>query len=120
MNNFGYLKKRGDATIKKLDKDTINIKETTISRGERRIEGLIFTGSGPEFIKTVSEKTNLDGSVVLDFIINHLLVKKGVDWNSPILGEYLGIYKDSWASFSLVWNKNLKEFVLLTKQLFIV
>lgn len=97
--------------MKKSDKDTINIKETTISRGERRIEGLIFTGSGPEFIKTVSEKTNLDGSVVLDFIINHLLVKKGVDWNSPILGEYLSIYKDSLASFSLVWDKNLKEFV---------
>lgn len=111
MNNFGYLKNRGDATIKKSDKDTINIKETTISRGERRIEGLIFTGSGPEFIKIVSEKTNLDGSVVLDFIINHLLVKKGVDWNSPILGEYLGIYKDSLASFSLVWDKNLREFI---------
>ena len=97
--------------MEKYNKNKIKIKEETILRGDRKIESVIFTGSGVDFIKKVSEKTKLDGSEVLDFIINNLLVKKGVDWNNPILGEYLGIYKNSLASFSLVWDKKLKGFI---------
>ncbi len=92
------------------NKYTIFLKEKIISRKERRIEGLIFTGCGADFIAEVGKKTGFDGSVILDYIINHLLVKKGVDWNSPILGEYMGIYKHSLASFSLFWDKKSKKF----------
>ncbi len=97
--------------MKKHQNNLVHIRESLISRGDRKIDALIFTGCGAEFIKTVSKKINLDGSIILDYIINHLLVKKGVDWNSPILGEYLGIYKNSLASFSLVWDKNLNRFI---------
>lgn len=97
--------------MKNYNKKKVKIKEETILRGDRKIEGLIFTGSGLDFIIKVSEKTNLNGSKVLNFIINYLLVKKGVDWNSPILGEYLGIYKNSLASFSLVWDKKIEGFI---------
>jgi ribosomal protein S18 acetylase RimI-like enzyme len=97
--------------MRKHQNNPVHIKESMISRGERKIDTLIFTGSGAEFIKTVSNKIDLDGSVILDYIINNLLVKKGVDWNNPILGEYLGIYKNSMASFSLVWDKKLKGFI---------
>jgi len=97
--------------LKNLDKSEVRIEELERSNNKKEVNGLKFTGSGKEFIKTVSEKTGLDGFVILDSIINHLLVKKGVDWNNPILGEYLGIFNDSLASFSLIWDKNSGQFV---------
>lgn len=89
----------------------VRIKEIVVSGKGKRLEGLNFTGSGTQFITTVGKKTGLEGSVVLDRIVNNLLVNKGVDWNNTILGEYLGVFEDSLVSFSLVWDKEVEGFV---------
>ncbi len=51
------------------------------------------------------------GTDVLDSVVNRLLVKKGSDWTSVILSEYVGLYPDSLGTFSLVWDKRTKQFV---------
>lgn len=76
-----------------------------------RIEGLVFTGSGHDVLHSASEQTGIDGADLLRSIAGSLLAKKGADWTTSILGEYLKIYDDSTGIFSLIWDKLTRQFV---------
>jgi GNAT superfamily N-acetyltransferase len=76
-----------------------------------RIDGLVFTGSGDHALHAASERTGIDGADLLRSIAGSLLAKKGADWTTSILGEYLGIYDDSTGIFSLVWDRLTNQFV---------
>jgi hypothetical protein len=90
----------------------IQVEKLEIKRTSgKQVNVLIFTGSGIELLKTVSKYTEVDDLQLLDLIINNLLVNKGADWNEVILAEYLNIYSDSKAIFTLVWDINSGIFI---------
>jgi GNAT superfamily N-acetyltransferase len=76
-----------------------------------RIDGLVFTGTGHDVMHTASKRTGADGADLLRSIAGDLLAKKGADWTTSILAEYLGIYDDSGGIFSLVWDRRSSQFV---------
>jgi GNAT superfamily N-acetyltransferase len=76
-----------------------------------RIDGLVFTGPGHYVLHAASERTGTDGAELLRSIVGNLLVRKGANWTTSILGEYLRLYDDSTGIFSLVWDRLTSQFV---------
>ncbi len=70
----------------------------------------IFAGAGPAVVAEAAQATGMDRAAVLEAVTRTLLVKKGVDWVNPILGEYMGLYADSLATFVPVWDSQSGQF----------
>jgi GNAT superfamily N-acetyltransferase len=77
----------------------------------RTFDGVMLAGPGPALIAQAATLTGEDGTEVLRGIVRKLLVRKGVDWTGPILGEYLGLFEDSSGIFVLLWDRRSRQFV---------
>ncbi len=89
----------------------VEIDSFAASRPGGEVDGLVFVGSGPDVVLAISETTGQSSVAVLDAIVNELLVQKGADWTSVILGEYMGVYDDSHGTFVLVWDRLTEQLV---------
>lgn len=97
-----------DTTSQQVLTEEIALENPTTGK---RLDGVIFTGTGRELITSVSATTGLPGMTILDAIVHRLLVQKGADWTSVILSEYMELFDDSSGIFSVVWDKTTKQFV---------
>lgn len=68
------------------------------------VDGVLVTGNGPQVVRAIADRAGMDSLDVLSSIVNNFLVKKGADWTAAILSDYLELYEDSAATFSLVWD----------------
>lgn len=75
------------------------------------LAGVLLCGPGPELLAAAAQAAGSDPLAVLDTIINRLLVKKGADWTHSIQAEYLRLYRDSAATFALVWDQLARQWV---------
>ena len=93
--------------------DSVRIHDTAPEHSPKGepFQGRIFTGPGPAVVESIARETGQDGAAILALIVKDLLVNKGADWTSTILSEYLGLYQDSSAIFTLIWNKLTRQLV---------
>ncbi len=77
----------------------------------RTFDGVMLAGPGPDLIAQAAKLTGEDSGAVLRAVVRKLLVRKGVDWTGPILGEYLGLFEDSAGTFVLLWDRASRQFV---------
>jgi GNAT superfamily N-acetyltransferase len=77
----------------------------------RSFDGVMLSGPGPDLIAQAAQLTGEDSTAVLRAVVRKLLVRKGVDWTGPILGEYLGLFEDSSGTFVLLWDRVSRQFV---------
>jgi len=96
-----------------LSRTTVLIREFSLANPHSGtpFRGKVFTGPGRSVVEQLAQDTGQSEGVILETIVKQLLVKKGADWTSPILSEYLGLYEDSLATFALVWDLQGRQLV---------
>jgi GNAT superfamily N-acetyltransferase len=77
----------------------------------RTFDGVMLAGPGPDVIAQAAKLTGEDSTEVIRAVVRKLLVRKGVDWTGPILGEYLSLFEDSSGTFVLLWDRASRQFV---------
>jgi len=74
-------------------------------------EGVVHLGPGRAVLEAVARTTGRSALTVLGLVVKELLVKKGADWNSAILSEYLGLFEDSAGTYCLISDSRSGQLV---------